>query len=108
MQASGALIGYSLVTYMILDYAKKRGVKPRQYLWTFMLAFMTISPLGMAVGIRSSNAFALCAFAVYLYFVSGKSYILTMTIICASVFLHHGMLVIIAVWLVFPFLEKGP
>lgn len=108
MQSSGAFIGYSLVAYMIFDYGKRKNSTMKNIKLTFLIAFLTVSPLSLAIGIRSGNALIFCAFAIYLYFVQNKKYVITMLLIALSIFLHHSMIVVFALWLAYTVFKKKP
>lgn len=108
LQSSGAFVGYSLVAYMIFDYARIQELESRQWRPSVLLALLTVSPLTLAVGIRSGNAFIICAVAIYLYFNHHTNYFLTLGIIFSTIFLHHATLVILAIWLLYPLFRKRP
>lgn len=108
LQSSGAFVGYSLVAYMIFDYAHIQELEPRQWRPSVLLALLTVSPLTLAIGIRSGNAFIICAAAIYLYFNHHTNYFLTLGIIFSTIFLHHAALIILAIWLLYPLFRKRP
>lgn len=106
MQASGAFVGYSLVAYMIFDYGKRCKLSWKAIKVTFVISFLSLSPLVLAIGVRSGNALIFGAFAMYLYFVHEKSWLFTLSLIAISAFLHHSMIIIFAFWLFFLFIRK--
>lgn len=108
LQSSGAFLGYSLVAYMIFDYAKLQEFEPRQWRPSIILALLTVSPLTLAIGIRSGNAFIICALAIYQYYNHRTNYFLSLFIIFCTIFLHHAALIILAIWLLFPLFRKRP
>lgn len=108
MQASGAFVGYSLIAYMIFDYGKLYKHTWRAISTTFIISFLAVSPLSLAIGVRSGNALVFCAFAMYFYFVHGKNWLFTLVLIAMSVFLHHSMVVVLALWFGFIFIRKHP
>ena len=108
MQSSGAFVGYSLIAYMIFDYGKRSESSRKNINITFLIAFLTVSPLSLAIGIRSGNALVFCAFAIYLYFVQNRNYWVTAMLIALSILLHHLMIVVLALWLAYAGFKKKP
>ena len=106
MQSSGAFVGYSLIAYMIFDYGKRNKCTRKNINIVFIIAFLTVSPLSLAIGIRSGNALVFCAFAIYLHFVQNRNYWVTAVLIALSIFLHHSMIVPLALWLAFAVFRK--
>ena len=108
MQSSGAFVGYSLIAYIIFDYGKRSESSRKNINITFLIAFLTVSPLSLAIGIRSGNALVFCAFAIYLYFVQNRNYWVTAMLIALSILLHHSMIVVLALWLAYAVFKKKP
>ncbi len=108
LQSSGAFVGYSLVAYMIFDYAHLQELQAGQWKPSVLLTLLTVSPLTLAIGIRSGNAFIICAVAIYLYFNHNANYFSTLAVILCTIFLHHATLVILAIWLMYPLFKRRP
>ena len=95
-------------TYIIFDYGKRSESSRKNINITFLIAFLTVSPLSLAIGIRSGNALVFCAFAIYLYFVQNRNYWVTEMLIALSILLHHSMIVVLALWLAYAVFKKKP
>jgi len=108
LQSSGAFVVYTIVSYIIFDYAKKHGFDSRQWQASIILMFFTVSPLSLAIGIRNGNAFIICALAIYLHLCRNKNYFLALFIIFCTIFLHHSTLIILILWVLFPLFKKKP
>ena len=108
LQSSGAFVGYSLVAYMIFDYAHWQNMESSQWKPSVLLSLLTVSPLSLAIGIRSGNAFIICAVAIYLFFYHRTNYFVSLLLIFCTIFLHHSTLVILAIWLLYPLFKKKP
>ena len=93
---------------MIFDYANNNNMEAVSWKSVLLLALFTVSPLTLAIGIRSGNAFIICALAIYLYFTHNKSYLVTTIAIFCTIFLHHSTLIILAIWIVYPLFKRRP
>lgn len=71
-------------------------------------SFTDCITLTLAIGIRSGNAFIICALAIYQYYNHRTNYFLSLFIIFCTIFLHHAALIILAIWLLFPLFRKRP
>ena len=108
MQASAAFVGYTIISYMIFDYAKLKKLSMSSMIIGLAGICMILSPLGIAVGIRNGNAFAICALAFYLYFERNGSYLRSLLIIALAVLLHHSIVILLVIWALYPLFRKKP
>ena len=106
LQSSGAFVGYTIAAYMIFDYAKQMELQESEWRTSIVLAILSISPLTLAIGIRSGNALLICALGIYLYFVRHKNYFLTFAILFLSIFLHNSTLILLAIWILYPVFKR--
>ena len=105
LQASGALIGYTILSYILFDYVYDKEYSRKEWIpiWIFMLS--TVSPLNIAIGIRYGNAILIFCLAVYLFYYKNRK--ITPIILCIiSIFLHHGAILLVICWAVLPFFKK--
>lgn len=106
LQASGAFIGYTILAWIVFDYACVSHLKNKQWI-TILLVSLTIVPiLDIAIGIRNANAFIIVASAFYRYYVKNTGIVQTVCALLVALFLHHAVIPIIAAWVVLPLFSK--
>lgn len=108
LQASGALVGYTLLSYLVFDYSKCRGLSTETWITAFIILLLITSPLSFSIGIRGRNAYIICSLAFYLFFIRKKSYSLCLIILFIAFFLHHSVIIVIVFWLTYTFFSKNP
>lgn len=106
LQSSGALVGYSLLSYIILDYAKVRNAKYKNWFFALSVSFCITSPLNIAVGIRNVNAFLIAALALYIYYVKKSPMVISIFLLVMALFLHHAVIIVILGWMITPLFIK--
>lgn len=103
LQASGAFVAYTVLTWMIFDYACLNRLKMKQWI-TILLIGMTIVPiLDIGIGIRYANAFIIAGYAFYRHYIKNVGIIRTIGVLLAAIFLHHAVIPIIVAWVALPF-----
>ena len=106
LQASGAFVAYTMLTWMIFDYACLNRLKMKQWI-TILLIGMTIVPiLDIGIGIRYANAFIIAGYAFYRHYIKNVGIIRTIGVLLAAIFLHHAIIPIIVAWVALPFFSK--
>ncbi len=106
LQSSAALVGYSILSYIVFDYAKHNNLNIKQWITVLLILLTIISPLNMIIGIRISNAFVICALAFYRYYDKNATKLSTVILLGIAFFLHHGVITIIVSWLILPFFRR--
>lgn len=106
LQSSGAFIGYTLISYMVFSVAKMEDLLMRRWLPFYGMAILSFPILEITIGIRSANAFIMCALAYYLYCFKHKNRFIVCLILGVSVFLHHGAIIPIVTWMFLPVFSK--
>lgn len=106
LQSSGAFVGYSITCYMVFDYAKKIDAPFRKWVPILMVFLSFTSPLSLAIGIRSGNAFLICVLALYRFYIEKSSRLSTVSLLLISFFLHHSIIIILLLWITFPLFMK--
>lgn len=106
LQSSGAFIGYSITCYMVFNYAKKTEAPFKKWLPILMMLLAFTSPLSLAIGIRSGNAFLICVLALYRFYIERSSRLSTVLLLLISFFLHHSIIIILLLWIAFPLFMK--
>lgn len=106
LQASGAFVGYAITTYMVFDYAKKKQIPSKKWLPMLLFFLAFTSPTNLSIGIRSGNAFLISVLALYRFYIEKATKGSTLLLFLLAFFLHHSIIVIIAIWLAFPILIR--
>jgi len=106
MQSSGALLGYTIITFIVFDYAKKNNSSMKEWLPILLMLYCVISPAGIVIGIRNSNALLLCALSAYFYYIKKLKNIYCISIIIIAVFIHHSVALIFLLWLLEPLYRR--
>ena len=106
LQSSGAFVGYSITSYMVFDYACINKLPLKKW-FPLLLAFLAFtSPTNLAIGIRNGNAFLICILAFYRFYIKNAGKISTALLLLTAFFLHHSVIIILGLWLAFPFLIR--
>ena len=108
LQSSGAFVGYSLISYMVFSQAKHNNLLMKEWLPFYGMAILSFPILEVAIGIRSANAFIICALTCYLYYYQNRNQVLVCLLLFISLFLHHGAIVPISVLLFLPLFNLYP
>lgn len=108
LQASAALVGYSIIAYIVFDYANIRKFDLSSYVPMLLLALTVVSPLDITNGVRFANSVLICTLAVYGYYVKKSSRIKTLVLFVLAVFLHHASILVFMVWILMPIIKKYP
>ena len=106
LQASGAFVGYTLASYLVFNYAKRNSLTGKKWMAALILMYSVLSPLGMAVGIRNSNAFVIMAYAIYRYYGEHGKWYTSACICLIAILLHHSALLVVVLWIVLPFFKR--
>lgn len=107
LPATAAFIGYTITAYLVLDYCKQINASRNNSIIAMLLTALTTSPVGIVVGIRNANAFLICMLGMYLCGVKHKSKIVGVTLMLCGVLIHHSALLVLAMWVIFPFFKKS-
>lgn len=107
LQASGALVGYTLIASCVLHYANRKNLDIKQYSLMLLLCISIVSPLDIAIGIRNANAFIICFYALYSFYVKKTGYIRCVIAFAIAIFLHHAAVLLLIVWLIMPLYKKN-
>lgn len=108
LPASGAFIGYTIVAYLVFDYCKMISASSRATISALILILAATNPIGYAVGIRSSCAYAICVLGIYLGEIHNAGKIKVFILMAAAILIHHSAALIFLVWLIIPFYKKKP
>lgn len=108
MPATGALVGYTISIYLILDFCKQVKLSNKSTAWILTIALLDSSPVGYAVGIRSANAYLCCILGMYLCEVKKKNKLCGIALMIVGILIHHSALLILALWVIFPIFLKNP
>lgn len=106
LQAGGAFLGYSLISFMIFDLAKRNRISFKNWLFTYLIGLSSFPFLEITVGIRSANAFIFSVLALYLYYIRHKRIALAVLPFVAAIFFHHGVIILLGIWLLLPFFYR--
>ncbi len=106
LQASAALIGYSIISYLVLDYCNINKIPIKKSLIYLLLAYTLVSPLSIAIGIRCSIAMLLSCLAFYLIIIKNKKPLIPILLSLMSIFLHHATIIIFVIYLIYPIYKK--
>lgn len=106
LQSSGAFVGYTLISYMVFSVAKAKKLLMGYWLPYYGMAILSFPVLEITIGIRSANAFIMCALAYYLYYFKHKGKFIICIMLSFSVFLHHGAIIPIAAWILLPIIYR--
>ena len=87
LQSSGAFVGYSLISYMVFSQAKHNNLLMKEWLPFYGMAILSFPILEVAIGIRSANAFIICALACYLYYYQNRNKVIVCLLLLISLFL---------------------
>lgn len=108
LPATGAFIGYTITAYLVFDYCKQINASKGDCTIAILLTALMTSPIGIVVGIRNSNAFLICMLGMYLCEVKHRNKVVGFALILCGVFIHHSALLVLVMWLIFPFFKKSP
>lgn len=108
LPASGAFIGYGVLSFICFDYLNISKSKAHCVLVTIIYLILTTNPLLYAVGIRNGCAFVLVVLGFYLYEVRKSSRLFVTCIIISSIFIHRSALLPLFVWMILPIFKKSP
>lgn len=108
LPATGAFLGYALTAYMVLDYCNLIRAVNRTRIIALVLAFFMSSPVGIAVGIRNSNAFLICILGMYLCEIKNKPRYIGLILMIVGILIHHSALLILLMWIIYPIFKKNP
>ena len=92
LQASGAFVAYTVLTWMIFDYACFNCLKMKQWITTLLIGVTIVPILDIGIGIRYANAFIIAGYAFYRHYIKNIGIIQTICGLLAAVFLHHAMI----------------
>lgn len=106
LQASGAFVGYALISYIVFDYANEISAKMKEWLPVLLALYCVIQPAGIAIGIRNSAASLLCCLSLYLFYIKRKNLLVSIIPIILGIFIHHSAIIILILWAVFPLYKK--
>lgn len=108
LPASGAFIGYTIVTYLIFDYCKMINASNRTTISVLILALAATSPITYAASIRSPCAYALCVLGIYLGEMHNVGKMRVSLLMIVAILIHHSAALIFLVWLMVPLYKKKP
>lgn len=108
LQSSGAFVGYTLISYMVFSVAKAKKLLMGYWLPYYGMAILSFPVLEITIGIRSANAFIICALTCYLYYYQNRNKVIVCLLLFISLFLHHGAIVPISALLFLPLFNKYP
>lgn len=108
IQASGAFLGFSIISYMVFDYCTITQASKRTIISVIVLVLMATNPIGYAIGIRSSCAYIICVLGIYLYEIHNTNKVKVFILMILAVFIHHSAALLLLVWLVVPLFSKMP
>lgn len=106
LQASGAFVGYTLISYMVLSLANQKNLLMKEWFPFYGMAILSFPILEIINGIRSANAFILCTVACYLYYFKRKRKFIACILLIVALFLHHGAIIPICAWFTLPLLNR--
>ena len=102
LQASGAFVGFSIISYMIFLQSKRYDSFMGQWLPIYFISLFSFPPLEIAIGIRSACAFLLCVMGVYLYSIRQIHHMFLFILFLIAIFLHHAAILFAILWLILP------
>lgn len=105
LQASGALVGYSILAYIVFDYARLNNEDFKSWFTKFLLSLALVPGLDIAIGIRCANAFILMGLAIY-EFCYKKSHLSGIVCVILAFFLHQASLLVFIAWVLSTVFEK--
>lgn len=108
LPASGAFIGYTTVTYLIFDYCKIINATNKTIISVLILTLAATNPIGYAVAIRSSCAYAICVLGIYLDEIHNAGKIKVFLLMATAILIHHSAALVFLMWLIIPFYKKKP
>lgn len=106
LQASGALVGYTIISFIVFDYANEIAASMKQWIVVLLALYCVMSPAGIVIGIRNSIALLLCCLGVYFYFIKRCNYFLSLIPIIIGIFIHHSVVLVFILWLLMPLYRK--
>ena len=106
LQASGALVGYTIISFIVFDYANEIVASMKQWIVVLLALYCVMSPAGIVIGIRNSVALLLCCLGVYFYFIKRCNYFLSLIPIIIGIFIHHSVVLVFILWLLMPLYRK--
>lgn len=106
LQSSGAFVGYTLISYMVLSQAKQNHLLMKEWLPFYGMAILSFPILEITGGIRSANAFILCTLAYYLYYFKKTNKFVVCIFLIVALFLHHGAIIPVCAWFLLPLLNR--
>ena len=108
LPATGAFVGYALTMYLALDYCNLIEASKKTRIIAILLAFLMSSPVGIAIGIRNSNAFLICILGMYLCEIRHRPKVLGLMLMITGVLIHHSALLLLVMWIIYPLFKKKP
>lgn len=108
LQSSAAFIGYTNISYMIFDQVAINKISLKRWLPIYFIALTAFPMLEITVGIRSANAYILCALALYLFFFKGIKKIWLVFLLLIALLLHHSAIVLMMGWALLPIFVRFP
>lgn len=97
LQASSCFIAYSIIVFIIIDYANMLRADWRVVVFALFTAIASIPFLGIISGIRSSVALLISALAIYRYYIHNASIAqLFCLVLCATMVHSVAMLIAVA------------
>ena len=88
LQASGALVTYSLSSYIVFDTIKRNAAKSETLVFALLFLIGLLKTRDVVLGIRSAAAYALLSFAVYRATVQKKNLLGCLLIAMMASFIH--------------------
>lgn len=108
IQASGAFLGFSIISYIVFDYCMITQTSKRNIISAIVLVLMATNPIGYAVGIRSSCAYIICTLGIYLSEIHSANKIKVFILMILAIFIHHSAALLLLVWIFVPLFSKMP
>lgn len=108
LPATGALLGYALTAYIVLDFCNQINASTKNCLTAIVLTGLMTSPVGVAIGIRNQNAFLICMLGMYLCEVKKKSRLTGFVLMVIGILIHHSALLVLAMWMIYPLFKQNP
>ena len=106
LQASVTFVAYLIIAYVILDYGNQVQASTHLVLSAVALTVCSIPILPIVSGMRNSLAVLMCAWAVYREVVHHARRATSLLVFLGALMIHRSVIVILAIWLVFPMLRR--
>ena len=102
LQASGALVGYTVSVYMIFDACNKYSIDRKTVRTLFLLLLCILPAHQFVCGLRNGNAFIICCLAFYLYIRDEKrNPVKPILCLIVAVLIHHSSLMLVGLFFIF-------